>query len=129
MFINLKNGEIKFDDEYVLNSKLSIHEFKKSKYYENQDEDMMIYVNGMHQIDGMPFYFSVIFKKGYLHKIFLELDDPSIKGFEDQPQLKIIHDDLLKSMGINGEKEYLWGSIGSYYDRKGGSSDIIITYN
>lgn len=129
MFINLKNGEIKFDDEYILNSKLSINEFKKSKYYENQNEDMIIDIDGLQRIDGILFYVSLIFEEGYLNKIFLTLKDKSINSFEDEPKRKILHDGLLKSMGIEEKGEFSWGRIISNYDRKGGGSDIIITYN
>ena len=128
MFIDLKDGSISIDDGFVLGKILSFKDFKKSPYYKEQSKDRVFTLDGKHEIGQHIFYIGLYFKEGYLYQIFLELDDESIKGFEELPKLKALHDEFLHSIDIKGEKEFIWGTVGSYYNERSGDSDIVVTY-
>ncbi|HBF36167.1 MAG TPA: hypothetical protein DDW50_02475 [Firmicutes bacterium] len=127
--INIKDGSVVIDDCYTLNSQLSFNEFANSTYYKRQNQEMMFSLDGLHKIGDRFFYVSLYFKENLLKRIHLSVEDDSIKGWEDEPNRKIIHDRLLRIIGISESADFVWGAVSSSYDPKGASSHIIILYN
>ncbi|MFA0814274.1 MAG: hypothetical protein ACC608_00630 [Anaerofustis sp.] len=126
--IDLKNGNIVFDNGFVLSSKLAFEDFKNSQYYNGQQTGMIIDIDDIVVLSGEKFYLSVIFDADRLRKVFLMIHDPSVIDYSDEPKRKLLHDKFLKSIGVQSEMKYDWGSIGSYYDEKGAGNYIIIVY-
>ena len=53
-----------------------------------------------------------------------------IKSFrkKNEDKRKLLHDNILKELGINQQMEYSWGKISSDYDARGNVSSIDIEY-
>lgn len=126
--INLIDGSIVMDNKFILSHKLSFDEFKRSNYYNNENEIRMIYLDGMHKIEDNYFYISLYFKNGFLKQVQGMINNKDITEANEGMRKKL-HDELLRKFNISTDKDYDWGVITSEYDRKSNSSDIIITYN
>ncbi|WP_029688865.1 hypothetical protein [Thermoanaerobacter sp. A7A] len=138
--IDLKTGEMVVNSDLVLSPKLSLEEFKKTRYYTGQDEKMYMGIGGPHKIDGKDFYIKLCFENSHLKEVSLSMDSPLIKGWNDEPKLKAIHDEYLKSKGIKLEHkwdegnykadvaEFEWGKIVSDFDSKSYTSNIVVIY-
>lgn len=46
----------------------------------------------------------------------------------NEDKRKLLHDNILKELGINQQMEYSWGKISSDYDARGNVSSIDIEY-
>jgi hypothetical protein len=138
--IDLKTGEIIINSDLILSPKLSLEEFKKTRYYTGQDEKMYMSIGGPHKINGRDFYISLYFKDSFLKEVSLAMDSPLIKEWNNEPKRKEIHDEYLRSKGIelkrtrDGEyykedvAEFDWGEIASTFEAKGYTSSILIIY-
>ena len=138
--IDLKTGEIIVNSELILSPKLSLEEFKKTRYYTGQDEKMYMSIGGPHKIDGRDFYISLYFKDSFLKEVSLMIYSPLIKEWDEEPKRKEIHDEYLRSKGIKLERkwdeenykadvaEFDCGEIVSYFETKGYTSSILIIY-
>ena len=126
MLIDLETGNINLDG-VIFHKGFTFEEFKKTQLYKNQDEKMVIFLLKT-KIDKYEYYTSVYFNSCIISKIYLEVEDERITGFENVPQLKYIHDNILKEYGIIDGKKYSWVTISSVFDPKGCVSSIIIEY-
>lgn len=126
MFIDISNGNINIDGE-ILHKRYTFEDFKKSSLFSEQKPEQYIQL-GRHFVGDRYFFLSIMFRNDALKCISLSLDDDRCKGWEDEPKLKIIHDEYLISEGISPDNNYDWGKIESVFDERGGFSSIIISY-
>ena len=125
--INLLDGNITIDSNYILSSKLTFDEFKLSNYYDNQNKKKMFYLKGTYKIDANFFHVSLYFENEFLKNIHLILEDDTINEYEELKR-KEKHDILLNKDNVDEGNEYNWGSIVSVYDRRSNTSLIVLTY-
>jgi hypothetical protein len=125
--INVKDGSIIIDDQFVLSPKLSFEDFKKSCYYNNQNENRMFYLEGVHEVNNNKFYISLYFNKKFLQSVHIIIDDTELSK-NDEMLRKCVHDDLLLKNNIESGKEYSWGEITSVYEPRGDISLIVVNY-
>lgn len=105
----------------------TFEDFKKSKFYSNQDGILVIHLKNSYLIGNHNFLISLAFRFGYLELISLCCIDIYF-SFEDAPEHKKFHDYILKQNGMDERTVFEWGNVTSTYDPKGNCSDIDIFY-
>ncbi|MFZ2539579.1 MAG: hypothetical protein WAX04_11845 [Oscillospiraceae bacterium] len=125
--INKVNGKIKINEKLVIDSEFTFKDFKRTCYYNNQNEERMIYLEGEQIIDNNKFYVRFFFRNNLIYSVLLMVADTSISE-ENEMQRKKIHDEILTNTNIVVGKEYVWGKVLSEYDGKSNCCDIIIIY-
>ncbi len=123
--IDVTNGSIQLSNGVVLDKTFSFEAFKKTKFYQEQDETKVITLSPVQEIGGQEFVITIRFMNGLLdHVSLVSTADFSDK---DEPLRKVHHDKLLQDWQIKCG-EYDWGRIESDYDRRGNISSINIFY-
>lgn len=124
----LKNGVVGISSDLTVKPGYTFEEFKRSRYYNNQDGILVIYLDDKINVDGRCYYVSLFFRNGNLYMLSLICCDRYFAE-KDEYKRKEYHDKILKSYGIDGTAEYDWGSISSDYDKRGNVSSINLTYH
>lgn len=125
--MDYRTGKLTLRNE-VFHKGYTFKQFKKSSVYKIQDDIKLFTLEGKYKIDNRNFYISFLFEHGVLYTISLCCDDPEI-SFENEPNRKILHDNILAEYGLSDNEEFSWGNVNSVYDRKSNISSINIIYN
>lgn len=125
--IDIKNGNIKVNDDLIFFPGFSFNDFKRTPYYKGQDGVRMIYLDEPQKIGKYKFLVGFFFKNGIIYMLSLINCD---KNFEvnNEKNRKDIHDLILEENGIQNGKEYKWGRVISEYDARSNISSINIFY-
>ena len=127
MMLDINNGLLKISDEMTIFSGFSFEQFKHTKFYKNQDELRVIYLDEQQIIDNRKYIVSLFFRNGKIYMVSLICCDKEFSEKEERKR-KILHDDILNELGINQQMEYSWGKISSTYDARSNISSIDIMY-
>lgn len=123
----LKNGVVEISDDLIIKPGYSFEEFKKTKFYSNQDGIRIVELDDKVAIDEREYLADLFFRNGIIYIISLTCCDKVFSEI-DEPKRKEYHDEILKSYGIDDKAEFEWGSIYSVYDSRGNASTINIEY-
>lgn len=124
---DINDGFVVISDELTVFPDFSFEQFKRTKFYKNQDGVRIIYLDGQQIIDNRKYLVSLFFRNGRIYMISLMCCDKEFSE-KDEAKRKILHDEVLNGLGIKEQKEYSWGKISSDYDARGNVSSINIMY-
>jgi len=125
--INLKNGNLKVNENLEIGSGFCFDDFKQTPYYKNHDSLRMVYLNEKQEIDGRNYMVGLFFRENSLYLISLVNCDIEIFAVEERKREQV-HDDILKRYGIESGQRFCWGTVVSDYDVRGNVSSINIIY-
>ena len=121
-----ERGIIKVSDFLCVHPGYTFEDFKKTKYYNNQDGIRQIILDEVFRIEDYQYKVSLIFIKYKLYSLSLSCFDIDL-SWDFARKRKELHDEVLKKKGIT-ETNFNWGKIISSYDLKGGFSSIDFYY-
>lgn len=127
MWIDLSEGTLTLGEDLIIDGLFSYDQFMKTEYYDGQDPKRVIEINTPFTIGGREFLVELGFRNNLIYSVSLTIADYSIP-VEEEEKRKHIHDGFLEEYGISPRSDYEWGSIVSYYDKKGNVSSIEIYY-
>ena len=125
--LDIYNGFFKISDELTIFQGFTFEQFKHTKFYKNQDELRIIYLDEQQIINNKKYIVSLFFRNGKIYMVSLICCDKEFSE-KDEAKRKILHDDALNEIGINQQMEYSWGKISSNYDARSNVSSIDIMY-
>ncbi len=125
--IDIINGVIKINEQLEISSKYTFKQFQQTKYYKGQDGIRIIYLDEPQNMEGERYMVNLFFREGIIYMVSL-LNIEKEFSESDEFKRKEIHDELLKQMGIDTEKQYSWGRVISEYDAKSNISSIDIVF-
>lgn len=123
----INEGFIQISDELTISPGFLFEQFKKTKFYKDQDGIRIIYLDGQHIIENRKYIISLFFRSGKIYLVSLMCCDKEYSE-KTERERKMLHDDILKELGIIDQKRYDWGVISSDYDAKSNISCINIKY-
>ena len=125
--IDISNGSFAISNELMIFPGFSFEQFKYTRFYKNQDEKRIIYLDGQQIIDNRRYIVSLFFRNKKIYMVSLICCDTEFSE-KDENKRKILHDDILKGLGINQWMKFNWGKISSNYDARSNISSIDIIY-
>lgn len=125
--IDLQSGAVKVADDLCVHPHFTFEDFKKSGFYNNQNEIRVIYLDEIQVIDNRKYAVSLFFRDKRISVLSLLCCDEEYTH-ETEKERKIIHDMILRKLNIIGYKKFSWGQISSNYDPKGNISSICVEY-
>lgn len=125
--IDIKNGLIKINEQLEISLGYTFEQFKKTKYYKEQDGIRIIYLEEPQNIEGKKFIVSLFFRDSVIYLVSLIYCEKELSE-SDESQRKKIHDEILIQKGIDVEKQYNWGKVTSEYDARSNISSINVYY-
>ena len=125
--IDLKKGIIKINDNLIFSPNFSYEDFKKTPYFNGQNNVRMIYLNEYQIIEGRKYMVSFFFKKDKIYMVSLVNCDEIISE-DNEKRRKKKHDNILSLEKIENGKESSWGKIQSEFDARSNVSSINIYY-
>lgn len=125
--LDFNNGFLKLSDELTIFPGFLFEQFKKTRFYKNQDGVRVFYLDDSQIIDNRKYIVSLFFRNGKIYMVSLICCDKEFSE-KDEVKRKILHDDILNELGINHQKKYSWGKISSDYDARSNVSSINILY-
>ncbi|EAC5870735.1 hypothetical protein F3251_14700, partial [Listeria monocytogenes] len=76
--LNTVNGELKINDDLIVQPEFQFDEFKKTKYYGGQDGIKIIYLEKIKKIDTYHYFVNLFFKEKQLYSVSLINCDQNI---------------------------------------------------
>ena len=125
--IDLQNGMVKIADDLRICPNYTFGDFKKSRYYNNQDGVRVIYLDGQQVIDNRKYIVSLFFRDEMIYMLSLFCCDKEFAE-EDEKARKQMHDEILSQLGVKHNSDFSWGKISSTYDARSNCSSINIIY-
>lgn len=125
--LNIDNGEIAISDDLIITPQFTFGQFKTTKYYNNQDEERIVYLDTEQLIDCRKYMVDLFFTNKKIYIVSLVCCDISFLPTEERKR-KDLHDMILNEWGIKNKK-YSWGEVSSVYDPRGNISSIEIIYH
>ena len=125
--MDFEKGIINLAEDLCIGPDYSFEDFKKTPYYNNQDDIRVIYLEGERVIDGINYAVSLMFMCEKIYLISLLCCNETFTH-ETEQERKKLHDEILRKYGIVNRKEFVWGTVSSDYDPKGNISSIHIAY-
>ncbi len=125
--IDTRTGVITLSDGLTIYPGFSFDEFKRTRFYKNQDGIKIIYLDGRQMIDHRAYIISLFFRSRKIYMLSLICCDKEFSE-KDEEKRKILHNNILSGYGIRPHEQYSWGKIASEYDARSNSSRIDIVY-
>ncbi|HHQ1051408.1 TPA: hypothetical protein ACSKNP_002899, partial [Listeria monocytogenes] len=91
--LNTVNGELKINDDLIVQPEFQFDEFKKTKYYGGQDGIKIIYLEKIKKIDTYHYFVNLFFKEKQLYSVSLINCDQNISE-SNEIYRKTIHDKI-----------------------------------
>ena len=124
---DISNGLISISKELQISPGFQFEQFKKTKYYKNQDGIRIIYLDGYHIIWGRTYIVSLFFRNNKIYMVSLMCCDYEFSESEEYKR-KELHDNILKEWKLENPMKFYWGEVSSDYDNRGNVSSINIQY-
>ena len=124
---DIRDGVIVISGGLTIYPGFSFDQFKRTKFYKNQDGVRIIYLDERQMIDNRAYLISLIFRHGRLYMLSLICCDKEFSEI-DEPKRKILHDHILREFKIRPQEQFSWGKISPDYDARGNVSSINIEY-
>ena len=118
---------ISISKELQISPGFQFEQFKKTKYYKNQDGIRIIYLDGYHIIWGRTYIVSLFFRNNKIYMVSLMCCDYEFSESEEYKR-KELHDNILKEWKLENPMKFYWGEVSSDYDNRGNVSSINIQY-
>lgn len=125
--IDNSNGFINISNDLTIFPGFTFEQFKRTKFYDNQDGIKIIYLNEQQIINDKKYIVSLFFRDRKIYMVSLICCDKEFSE-QDERKRKKLHDAILNELGINQQMEYSWGKISSDYDSRSNLSSINIIY-
>ena len=108
--IDNSNGYINISDELTIFPGFSFEQFKNTKFYDNQDDVRIIYLNEHQIINGRNYIVSLFFRDRKIYMVSLICCDKEFSE-QDEKKRKELHDTILNELGLNSHMKYNWGEV------------------
>lgn len=125
--MDISNGKIEIANDLLVTPEFTFENFKKSRFYKNQDGIRIIYLEGQQIIDSRKYLVSLFFRNGKIYMLSLICCDNEYTEKEEQER-KELHNQILLQYGVDRKKKFDWGEIESVYDARSNISSINIIY-
>ena len=125
--IDIKRGEIKTKGGLIIYPNYTFNDFKSSRFYNGQDGVRVIYLDEKQMIDNQEFIVSLFFRNSKIYMLSLICCDFEFTA-SDESKRKLIHNEILKKIGIDSKEKFTWGKISSDFDARSNISSINILY-
>lgn len=125
--MDISNGKIEIANDLLVTPEFTFENFKKSRFYKNQDGIRIIYMDGQQIIDGRKYLVSLFFRNCKIYMLSLICCDNEYTEKEEQER-KELHNQILLKYGVDKKKKFDWGEIESVYDARSNISSINIIY-
>ena len=125
--MDISNGKIEIANDLLVTPEFTFENFKKSRFYNNQDGIRIIYLDGQQIIDSRKYLVSLFFRNGKIYMLSLICCDIEYTEKEEQER-KELHDKILLKYRVDRKKKFAWGEIESVYDARSNISSINIIY-
>ena len=125
--MDISNGKIEIANDLLVTPEFTFENFKKSRFYKNQDGIRIIYLEGQQIIDSRKYLVSLFFRNGKIYMLSLICCDKEYTEKEEQER-KELHNQILLKYGVDRKKKFDCGEIESVYDARSNISSINIIY-
>lgn len=125
---NWKYGIVSMGKGLILSPGYSFSDFQKTSFYNGQDGERQIILDGQFIIDGHKYVADLVFIKGKLYSVSLVCCDVEFT-MEREEERRLLHDEILRRYGLERENKFPWGELVSDYDAKGNVSSISFYYS
>lgn len=125
--MDIINGIINIDNELVVKPNFTFEQFKKTRFYNNQDGIRIIYLDGPQIIESRGYIVSLFFRNDKIYMVSLICCDQEYAE-TDECKRKDFHDKILHEFGLLENSKFEWGEIESVYDARSNVSSINIIY-
>lgn len=126
--IDKNNGDLIINDSLKFYPGFTFEEFKMTKFYKEQDEVRVIYLDEKQLIGGKEYLVNFFFVNQKIYIVSLINCDEEISE-EEEPKRKLLHDEILNKNCIESGTQYTWGKVVSEYDSRSNVSSINVFYN
>lgn len=105
----------------------TFEDFKKTKFYSNQDGIRIIRLNGVIKIDNHQYLVNLFFREYTLYMISLVCVDVDIP-FEEEEKRTMLHRQIMAEYGLSDVNVFSWGTLKVIYDPRSNSSKIGVIF-
>lgn len=105
----------------------TFEDFKKTKFYSNQDGIRIIRLNGVIKIDNHQYLVNLFFREYTLYMISLVCVDIDIP-FEEEEKRAVLHRQIMAEYGLSDVNVFSWGILKVSFDPRSNSSKIGLIY-
>lgn len=105
----------------------TFEDFKKTKFYSNQDGIRIIRLNGVIKIDNHQYLVNLFFREYTLYMISLVCVDVDIP-FEEEEKRAMLHRQIMAEYGLSDVNVFSWGTLKVSYDPRSNSSKIGVIF-
>lgn len=105
----------------------TFEDFKKTKFYSNQDGIRIIRLNGVIKIDNHQYLVNLFFREYTLYMISLVCVDVDIP-FEEEEKRTMLHRQIMAEYGLSDVNVFSWGTLKVSYDPRSNSSKIGVIF-
>jgi len=105
----------------------TFEDFKKTKFYSNQDGIRIIRLNGVIKIDNHQYLVNLFFREYTLYMISMVCVDIDIP-FEEEEKRAVLHRQIMAEYGLSDVNVFSWGILKVSFDPRSNSSKIGLIY-
>lgn len=123
----IKKGVVRISDDLCIHPQYTFEEFKKTRYYKNQNGIRVIRLEEQQNINGRKYFVNLFFRNGKIYILSLLCCDKEYTEATEKMR-KLLHDEILEQLGVICEEKFEWGKISSDYDSRSNCSSINVVY-
>ena len=105
----------------------TFEDFKKTKFYSNQDGIRIIRLNGAVKVDEHQYLVNLFFREYTLYMISMVCVDIDIP-FEEEEKRAVLHRQIMAEYGLSDVNVFSWGILKVRFDPRSNSSKIGLIY-
>jgi len=105
----------------------TFEDFKKTKFYSNQDGIRIIRLNGAVKVDEHQYLVNLFFREYTLYMISMVCVDIDIP-FEEEEKRAVLHRQIMAEYGLSDVNVFSWGILKVSFDPRSNSSKIGLIY-
>lgn len=105
----------------------TFEDFKKTKFYSNQDGIRIIRLNGVVKVDEHQYLVNLFFREYTLYMISMVCVDIDIP-FEEEEKRAVLHRQIMAEYGLSDVNVFSWGILKVSFDPRSNSSKIGLIY-
>ena len=105
----------------------TFEDFKKTKFYSNQDGIRIIRLNGAVKVDEHQYLVNLFFREYTLYMISMVCVDIDIP-FEEEEKRAVLHRQIMAEYGLSDVNVFSWGILKVSFDPRSNSSKSGLIY-
>ena len=105
----------------------TFEDFKKTKFYSNQDGIRIIRLNGAVKVDEHQYLVNLFFREYTLYMISMVCVDIDIP-FEEEEKRAVLHRQIMAEYGLSDVNVFSWGILKVSFDPRSNSNKIGLIY-